>query len=340
MRYKFLVERYPGKNPDDARHFLAYEAPMDDNAKAKLVWDSTKPGVEQGDMVMDPGEYKNLQWVFTKEGTYVISVELQGYVRDADNKPADAGDDWKPISDNVTETSEVKEYVIQVGSKLNETEPPLFELSRSLNENSAAGTNVGKPVSVRYEGKDTNLKFSLAGDGAENFTVANVNGAAQVKVANNAIMDYEFHPNFDLTLQVTDGHDHEGNKDSPPPHIDHTVGLGIDLKNVIEPAGVTLRVSKTNPGPNEEVTFLATFGDFSAPYGVRSFWNERDIGESGWETLDVNRGKFTRTLTIQHGSGVTKQYSLTLSIYDQLGVTSTQYVSNIITVTWGNSSSN
>ena len=303
MRYMLETERYPGSDPDEeVPHVLAYEAPKGSNGTQKAVLDSSNTDVDEHDMKLDPGEHRDLQWIFTGKGTHLLSVHLQGFVRR--DKPADAGEDWKPISRSYGDkTGEVKRYTIQVGDKLNETEPPLFEFSRSLNENSAGGTNVGKPVSVRYEGKDTNLSFSLTGDGAENFTVANVNGAAQVKVANNAIMDYEFHPNFDLTLQVTDGHDHEGNKDSPPPHIDHTVGLGIDLKNVIEPAGVTLRVSKTNPGPNEEVTFLATFGDFSAPYGVRSFWNERDIGESGWETLDVNRGKFTRTLTIQHGSG-------------------------------------
>ena len=126
MRYKFLVERYPADptNPAEVPHFFAYEAPREGNARAQLVWDSTRPGAEKTDMLMDPGEFQALQWVFTKPGTYVISVELQGYVRK--DKPAGASANWRPVSDGETETSEVREYVIQVGSELNETEPPIF----------------------------------------------------------------------------------------------------------------------------------------------------------------------------------------------------------------------
>jgi len=232
----------------------------------------------------------------------------------------------------------VKQYTIQVGSKLDETEPPLFELTRSLKENSPAGTNVGKPVAVRYEGDVTNLSFSLAGDGAENFTVDNVNGAAQVKVASNAILDYETGPNFDLTLQVTDGHDHEGNKDPSPPHIDHNVGLGIDLKNVSEPATLTIRASNSNPKPGEEVTIRAILGDtlILYPGTLTQSWRERDTGTGEWTNLEFS--DIVWSFTAKHDAGVSKEYDL--NIWIDNGQSTQNFGHGPITVTWGNSPSN
>ena len=338
MRYMLETERYPGSDPAEVPHVLAYEAPKANNGTQQdAVLNSANTDVDIHDMKLDPGEHRDLQWVFTGKGTYLLSVHLQGFVRNEENKLDGAGDDWKPISSYVDKTGEVKRYTIQVGSALDETEPPLFEFSRSLKENSAAGTNVGKPVSVRYEADVANLSFSLAGDGAENFTVANVNGAAQVKVAANAILDYETYPNFDLTLRVTDGHDHEGNKDPSPPHIDHTVGLGIELENVWEDTAVTIRASKSNPKPNEEVTIRAILGDPAFLRGgiIRQEWRERDTG-GDWTTLAFPSTVWS--ITVQHGAGVTKEYALNFWTDD--GQSTTTFGDGPITVTWGNSPSN
>ena len=345
MRYMLEMERYPGRKPNEVPHVLAYEAPNiraeSPNTGVRLVLNSANTDVDEHDMKLDPGEHRDLQWVFTKKGTYLLSVHLQGFVRNDEKKLADAADDWKPISSYVDKTGEVKRYTIQVGDKLEETEPPLFEFSRTLKENSAAGTNVGKPVSVRYEGDVTNLKFSLAGDGAEDFTVANVNGAAQVKVAANAILDFETYPNFDLTLQVTDGHDHEGNKDPSPPHIDHVVGLGIDLKNVVEPATLTIRASNSNPKPGEQVTIRAIMGDvftrFPNPRNFDQSWRERDSGSEQWTEHRVSDPPVW-SWTIQYEAAVSKEYSMWIGFDNDAGATRIETVP--ITVTWGNSPSN
>ena len=338
MRYMFEVERYPGSDPADVPHFLAYEAPKASNAKAKIVWNSTKVHYPGQQMLMDPGEYRALQWVFTKPGTYLLSVHLLGFVRQENPYPEDdpkyAG--WKRISNNDTETAEVQQYVIQVENTLDETEPPLFELRHSLKENSPAGTNVGKhPVSVRYEA-DNSLKFSLDGEGAENFTVANENGAARVNVASNAILDYETGPNFDLTLQVWDGYDHEGNEESDP-KIDHILGLGIDLTNVHEQPTVDIRASDSNPKPGEEVTIRAILGDVFVfyPGTVTQTWRERDKG-GAWTNLEFSG--LTWSFTAQHEAGVTKEYDLTITIDGPNSTTSLG--DGPITVAWANPPSN
>ena len=195
------MERHP-TNPGDVPHFFAYEAPKLGNVAQEPVWDSSEPG--KGEMELDPGEYRALQWVFTKPGTYLLWVHLLGDVRA--NKPADAGEDWKPISGNVTETSEVYRYTFQVGDTLVETEPPIFGVNREVEENSPGGVEVGEPIPVYNADADT-LYYELTGDGHGNFetVVASTDPhAVQIVVADGANLDYETKPSYDLNLSVTD----------------------------------------------------------------------------------------------------------------------------------------
>ena len=229
MRYKFLVERFP-TNPGDVPHFFAYKAPKAGGAAAELVWDSTRPG--EGAMLLDPGEYEALQWVFTKPGTYVLSVHLEGYVRKINpHKPIDPEyADWKRISGNDIETSEVKRYTIQVGEALDEIEPPIFGVNFSVGENSPGGVKVGDPILVYNADADV-LEYELTGDGSENFetTVASTDPhAVQVTVSDGASLDYETRPSYQLTLSVTDNLDHESN---PNPYTDDILIVRIDLED-------------------------------------------------------------------------------------------------------------
>ena len=241
LRYKFLVERYPGdpKKPKDVPHFLVYEAPKAGNAKANLLWDSTSPADQQTDVLMDPGEFRALQWVFTKRGTYVISVELQGYVRR--DKPDGAGDDWKAISVDGIETSEVRNYVIQMGDPLDETEPPIFGVNLSVGENTPGGVKVGVPIPVYNADADT-LEYTLTGEGSKNFALDTSTDphVAQVVAADGASLDYETKKSYDLTLSVTDNKDHEDNDD---PSVDDILLVRIDLED--QAPGMVLSVDGT-----------------------------------------------------------------------------------------------
>ena len=204
MRYRFVAERHPA-DPTDVPHFFAYEAPKANGAAAKLVWDSTRPG--EGVLELDPGEYKELQWVFTKPGTYLLWVHLEGNVR---KHPS--GENWKSISGNGTETSEVYRYTIQVGDTLEETEPPIFGVNLMVEENSPAGVKVGDPIPV-YNADAGTLYYNLTGDGHSDFDlVASTDPhTVQVVVAEGASLDYETMPSYELNLSVTDKVDHEDN---------------------------------------------------------------------------------------------------------------------------------
>ena len=43
-------------------------------------------------MKLGPSEHRDLQWIFTKPGTYLLSVHLQGFVRQENPHPSDHSD--------------------------------------------------------------------------------------------------------------------------------------------------------------------------------------------------------------------------------------------------------
>ncbi|MCY3692289.1 MAG: hypothetical protein OXH30_09860 [Chloroflexi bacterium] len=286
LRYKYELQRHPGIAPTEHPHFLAYRAPgvYQDGEESKgveLVWDSARADVE--DLMMEPGEIENLQWVFTKPGTYVLSVHLQGWVRKA--RPDGAGRDWLPISGNTTETSEVKRYVIQVGNELDENEPPVFGLNLTVPENSPADTLVGAPVPI-YEADADTLYYTLSGDGHEHFVLEPTTNphAVQIKVAAGANLDYETKSIYKLTLSVTDRIDHESNPD--PTTIDDTLEVRIALED--EPPSLTLSPTDINPQLGESVTVSATVTE--APSGSTPVltWYEKDENQTDWSEVRVD----------------------------------------------------
>ena len=135
---------------------------------------------------------------------------------------------------------------------------PMFVTTRSVPENSSAGTLVGGQIAVKEPNTGDTLTFSLTGEGADNFTASSVSGGGQIAVANGANLDYETKQSYDLTLGVSDGKDEAGNDDST---IDNTIAVVIEINNVIE---LSLSVSDTTPSFGEAVTWTASLGTLPA----------------------------------------------------------------------------
>ena len=289
FRYMFEVERNPGIAASEHPHLLAYKKRGADVggtvARAELVWDSA--GVHTTPLTMQPGQLEDLQWVFTKPGTYKISVHLIGWVRESNpDKEGETGYDrnWKRISPNKTETSEVKRYVIQVGSELDETEPPKFGVVRSVPENSDAGTSVGGPIRLFGAEVDT-ITYTISGAGADQFAISSSSdrNSAQIVVAEDADLDYETKAAYDLVLRVTDNVDHEGNKDDT---IDHTLAVRVELED--EAPSVTLSfypVEELYAGDN--ATVEATIREAPPGASLSLTWYQSGDGRS-WSEVTEN----------------------------------------------------
>ena len=98
---------------------------------------------------------------------------------------------------------------------------PMFIIARSVLENSSMGTNVGTPVMVNNPEAGDTLTFTLNGNGKRNFTLESIEGGTQIKVAEGSYLNHEDTTStFDLTLQVSDGKDRNGNVDNS---VDDTI---------------------------------------------------------------------------------------------------------------------
>ncbi len=321
LSYQLEVERYPS-HTTGLPHFFAYRAPQSGNATQTPVWSSATAGTSALPMPLGK-QIEDLQWIFTDEGTYEIWVELVGHVRQYED-PKEAPDGWEAISPNVTETSEVKRYVIQVGD-FEEEEPPLFGLNLSVPENSPAGTVVSPPLPI-LEAEADKLYYALSGDGYKDFALETATNphTVQIVVAEGADLDYETTPEYELRLNVTDKLDHQSN---PDPTIDDVLGIIIALEDDLGSA--ILDVSNRNPAAGETVTFTATvtegFGDgHTLNYAFES------KGRQGVGTA-------TPTTTLSHPGRFVDVVTVTVSYHKVEGDVTSESVSVVsapVTVTW------
>ena len=109
-----------------------------------------------------------------------------------------------------------------------------------MEENSAGGTAVGAPV----EATDLNagnsavndpLAYSLSGTDAASFTIDE--GTGQIRLAEDATLDYEGKRSYRVTVEVTDGRDLNGDDDMDA--IDDRQNVTITVTNVNEAPVVT-----------------------------------------------------------------------------------------------------
>ena len=315
MRYMIETGRYPGINPNEARHFLAYEAPRAGNAVQDPIVDSAALDVDEHVMPMDTGEYRSLQWIFTDPGTYELEAHLQGFVRQINPDPS--GDpDWERISGNFDETSEVRTYTFQVGDDLNESEPPLFGVSLSVPENSPGGVKVGDPIPV-YNTEAETLTYGLAGADSDHFELVaatDPHHTVQVLVADGANLDYETRASYNLTLSVTDGLDHEGNRNAK---ADDTLAVVIALED--QEPGLELRVDQIFPAVGETVNFIARYEPAKGleDQPVNYIWSEQFQPEPGvirWRPVDFHNN--TPTWSVRQSDVMSKTYRVSVEWLD------------------------
>lgn len=232
LQYEFEVIREPGIPIAEQGHVFAFDDsdPVGTNIKT-AYWDSSE--VDANALPLYPGDYHHFQWGFTKPGTYVISVQLKGHVRQSNPlAPGDDGYDknWQRISRDNVVTSEVERYTFQIGP-LTLNKEPSFVVERSVEEHSANDTLVGSPIPV-YQGDDDDLTFTLSGPGHSVFSVeADDDGNAQIKVADSAHLDHEARSEYRLTLGVRDNKDRESNTDAS---VDSLISVKINVTDMPE----------------------------------------------------------------------------------------------------------
>ena len=236
-----------------------------------------------------------------------------------------------PIVDARTVTSLVRTYTFHVGD-LTLVEPPQFQVERSVQENAAAGTNVGEPIAVTVADDGDTLDYWLTGEGSLPFDVTSVTDGAQITVATGASLDYETTPTYDLTLNVSDGLGRTGYIDLA---TDHTLAVHITLTDdpSDNPPSVALGASTTTPTVGNKVVFTATVSNSPVALSHLHYtWNEYDVATDQYR-VTANR---SHTWEATHTSAGARRYSVRVW-YRTTDGTVVRWNSNELEVTWSNS---
>ena len=146
-----------------------------------------------------------------------------------DNKlnPNGTGAYLIPVTINVTDVDETPTF-------------PSDTATRSIDENSAAGTNIG--TTVTPSGGQATLTYTLDGTDKDKFTIVSTSGQIQVKTGH--IPDYESKTSYTVEVDVTDGDNDTGSivvtitvtdvNEPPAPPTDVSTEASYDPKTTFD----------------------------------------------------------------------------------------------------------
>ncbi len=147
VAFQLEVVREPDEAPEDRGRVFVYEGaeselPANAPEVQRITWDTG--GIDTAEMAITPGDYAHRTWAFTKPGTYQFDVHVEGHPN-----PDTASQGVDPISDNETETSEVRRYTFHVGR--------LADMDAAMavdNATPSPGDSVVFTITARNDGPD------------------------------------------------------------------------------------------------------------------------------------------------------------------------------------------
>ena len=177
--------------------------------------------------------------------------------------PADAdGNDVYQVTIKASDGAKTGNLEVTV-TVTDENELPAFASetdARTIAENTAAGQDVGTPVSATDPDAGETLTYRLDGTDATSFSIIESTGQLQTK----ADLDFEDKASYTVTVSVRDSKDASGNTDTT---TDATITVTITVTNVNEPpkfpseAGDRSVTENTAAGQNIGASFSATDPD-------------------------------------------------------------------------------
>ena len=182
-----------------------------------------------------------------------------------------------------TRSALVTGTVSEVGPN-NEPQFPSSETgARSVDENTAAGMNIGTAIAAEDDDNDP-LTYSISGADAAPFDVVESSGQLQTSGA----LDHESRDTYSFTMLVRDGKDIDGNADTAD---DDTITVAIEVTNVDEAGKVTLWPAE----PRMRTVLSATLEDPDG--GVRSVsWRwSTSTDQINWAQLSTSGSSYAPT---------------------------------------------
>ena len=158
----------------------------------------------------------------------------------------------------------------------NVNEPPAFPAetdNRSIDENTAAGQNVGGAVTATDPEGHT-LTYKLAGTDWASFDIDTSTGQLKTK----APLDYETKSTYLVTVQVRDSLDRDNRVNAV---TDDTINITININNVEEPG----RIEFSSRQPQAATPFRATVIDPDGGVTDTTWKWERSPDKGAWTTI-------------------------------------------------------
>ena len=192
-------------------------------------------------------------------------------------------------------------------------EPPAFPsdtASRSVAENSSAGTNVGAVVSATDPDSGDKLEYSISGTDAASFDFSTTTGQITVKSA----LDYESKTSYSVTISVTDNKKADHTADST---IDDTIAVTINVTDVNEPpvklSAPSVSANATTPTSKIDVSWTALT---TAQMAGKPAVNDYDVqyrlaGATNWTEWNASNNSTTTSATI---TGLTSNKSYEVQV--------------------------
>ena len=174
-----------------------------------------------------------------------------------------------PVTINVTDVNEVPKFA-DIG---------FLGVTREIDENSAAGSNVGAPVTAADQDGDT-LTYSLIGTDADKFDIDSSTG--QITVGSGTDLDYEAKTNYLVTVQVTDGKDEKGDDDTS---IDASAFVNVNVLDLDEPPAAPdgPTVSQNTSAPKTELDVSWTAPDVTGKPAIDDYdLQYKKSSDAGW----------------------------------------------------------
>ena len=200
--------------------------------------------------------------------------------------------------------------------------------TRSIPENTAAGTNIGTPVSATDGNTNDTLTYSLGGTNASSFNIVSTSGQLQTR----ATLDYETKNNYTVTVSVSDGN---GGTDSIAVTINVTDVNENRAPSFTEGTSTTRSVAEnTEAGENIGTPIAATDADNDELTYSLSGTNASDfdiVSTTGQlqtkSALDFESKKsYSVSVTVSDGNGGTDTIAVTINVTNVVNETSQQQV--------------